>query len=102
VRYAIYSADGAQSKLNFTPDRPIAERFTRIERWWDRRDRRWVLHAWVDRKCIVVTGSQLFYYEAVRAAAIEQEGIYLPPVAETEWEEVVKLRVEETCGEWMV
>ena len=103
MKGVILSANVARSKsLNLTTDRPIAERFSKVERVWDRCDRRWILRASVDGTVVKLPGKQLFDYREVRAAALEQSGLYLPRVSEEEWEELVKLRVEEAGGEWTV
>lgn len=98
---SIYSTPAAQGKaLNNPTARQIADRFTRIERQWCLRERRWRIWAYVDNESIELSGAQLISFQAFRAAAIEQEAIYLPPLADADWEKLVERRVGETAGEW--
>jgi hypothetical protein len=103
MEHAIHSVTRTKSRsLNFAADPPITERFTRLQRWWDSRDRRWVLLASVDGTEVELTADELFNYQDFRSRALEQRGLYLPRVSEEAWEELVELRIKETGGEWTV
>jgi hypothetical protein len=85
-----YNNDGARRQ----PENSLAERFTCLLRHPRQR-----LSAKVDDRWIEVSPKQLLDYRQFRAAALGQEGIFLPPCPQGQWERIVEERVESSV-EW--
>jgi hypothetical protein len=89
----IYSLTPAKTEaINFTERRPIAERFTELQRFkvFERPFLATVDGRWVKR----LTGRELLSYTQFRGRAAES-GIFLPKVTQREWDELVRLRLAE-------